>query len=1108
METNEPMISNIMRIADKWCINLMVECNNNKNHRTLILTLDYSGSMNGPPFNAGKFAIAAVLRKSVHDFTDVILIMYNHKVTEYIVNKNNVEDIATKVENWRATGATDFGNVFKAISNIVRNRQELYNNAVDIRVSFFTDGKHYAGNSATYKTTQSECDNLNQISLLNMYSELQNLKITLNDLNIVKAGGNTTVVARGFGSGNDLSLLGQTTKMGITPGNYRYANNPMELSDILTSDDVLVGEKNIINLHILDGNNNTQNVQMDLLEINQENKENIFTHEGYVFVSLENLDNVKITLSKLNNNTENIIPSVEFIPLPEMYINIAMQYCSGEMLEVAQEIVNMNATSLIVKSSVDRLYNLDKYLNTVQLVIQKIKNRNLRGSLSSTFKDMKNNIHNMNSEVAVISRNGYDNDRMSKLLSNSHAASQITKNGFRNRLNKRVDKNVNTLITEDTSIDVITELFNEIKFSSLLGDNALTCFVTLDSWFELAKNGDALCMSGYMERSELAVVDPNHIRFINIYPMSNNMSFGTYQDELLVQVEKHVDNPERVHGGFGFNFQTKDGVLSAFGNRKINFVFPLYICSENWDIARHLIKRILGQIATTDYAGFTFQQMLTIPFNLMQNVFKVFCNNGVTESTIQKFFNIARVAHQLTLDYNMKTVTTDFENWNKSPLFRTGDVISNIHLFLIKLLFMNNRPYLNNAFWLSVVEEFSRRALLRKVRDNNGGSTAYNVINLASAHNYKKYVPVEKNNTSDTSSFRLIMEEYMKENNLYNVLVANEINVNEINANEINANEINANEINANETPVFNSKNYEINETMMKPVKDNEAKIQKSLEFMLVIKTIYEYIETNNIDMIELYNKLDANYGTITDDHINAFSGLNMTNVMMEYYSVSEIFGVSDKYMYEMFLQNNLHPQHSKRHESVNDNTYINAFTQESHILVQQLIDNAVRTEINIQSSLSNNSINAEYGTKFKYTIDILEAAGIIYSKCTNTGDTVFMYLHSQLNDGIHTPLFLEKLNLLIEGEFMGLRLYRDSGEYHSIGDNPYKWPTSVKHIRGIMRSYQTIMESRNEEYAMTEENWARIFRWEENDHGIITMRSGNELPESKTSRKRKRRAT
>jgi len=172
--------------------------------------------------------------------------------------------------------------------------------------------------------------------------------------------------------------------------------------------------------------------------------------------------------------------------------------------------------------------------------------------------------------------------------------------------------------------------------------------------------------------------------------------------------------------------------------------------------------------------------------------------------------------------------------------------------------------------------------------------------------------------------------------------------------------------------PVFDSSECQTTPAMMVPVLANEKRIQPHIQFIMVIKNHRE------IEMDDLYAKLDANYGIITSDHIAAFAGLDLRTVKREYYSVGDIFKVSDIQLYAMFLQNNNHPQHAKRRDAAVSSSYVNPFTDDSRSLIQSLVDNAVRTERTRQMTLRQSNVNAEYDILFKKTDDILTVAGII----------------------------------------------------------------------------------------------------------------------------------
>ena len=198
-----------------------------------------------------------------------------------------------------------------------------------------------------------------------------------------------------------------------------------------------------------------------------------------------------------------------------------------------------------------------------------------------------------------------------------------------------------------------------------------------------------------------------------------------------------------------------------------------------------------------------------------------------------------------------------------------------------------------------------------------------------------------------------------------------------------------------------------------------------------------------------------------------------------------------------MFLQNNNHPQHAKRRDAAESGTYVNPFTDDSHSLIQSLVDNAVRTERTRQMTLLQSNVNTDYGILFKKTDDILTAAGIILDECHNVGDQSFIHLYTQLQDSDETPLFLEKVSLLVEGEYRCIRLYRDLTQ-------PVHWPASWKNMLRIMRTYRTIIERTGSEYSMTKDDWLNIFRWKQEPNGATVLRAAGEFPPNKNKNNNK----
>ena len=306
----------------------------------------------------------------------------------------------------------------------------------------------------------------------------------------------------------------------------------------------------------------------------------------------------------------------------------------------------------------------------------------------------------------------------------------------------------------------------------------------------------------------------------------------------------------------------------------------------------------------------------------------------------------------------------------------------------------------------------------------------------------------------------------------------------------------------------FNSELCEITQEMMGPMTSNENAIQTEIKFMLAVKQMYEFMNTNRVDMGELYDKLDANYGVVTADHVSAFAGLNILP-NRDRYSIGEIFDVPNKQVYAMFIQNNSHAQHSKRRDAAEGGTYVYPFSDSSHVLIKGMVDSAVRSETTRRMTIRQSGINDQYGKLFRETDDIMTAAGIILEECKNMGDQSFCSLYVQLQTsqpGMYIPLIVEKTRLLVEGEYQGVRLYKDKTEHHN-AEQPFRWVPTYRNMIRIMKTYEKQSMREHGECDMTADDWMEVFRWKYEVFGDFkteVLREGS-YPRNRRSSKRGR---
>ena len=123
----------VAEIADDTIAFEILINNNNEvksKHLTLVLTLDYSGSMHGNPIEYGRMATSAALKEAIKHTDDIILILYNHDSEVIFVNKNNIVSVTKRVESLQSSGSTNYINVFQAVTRILHDRQKVYKNKI------------------------------------------------------------------------------------------------------------------------------------------------------------------------------------------------------------------------------------------------------------------------------------------------------------------------------------------------------------------------------------------------------------------------------------------------------------------------------------------------------------------------------------------------------------------------------------------------------------------------------------------------------------------------------------------------------------------------------------------------------------------------------------------------------------------------------------------------------------------------------------------------------------------------------------------------------------------------------------------------------------------
>lgn len=116
-----------------------------------------------------------------------------------------------------------------------------------------------------------------------------------------------------------------------------------------------------------------------------------------------------------------------------------------------------------------------------------------------------------------------------------------------------------------------------------------------------------------MERPNVAIADPGQIviRQVAFEVVSVTEFLINVEWEGMIRNKLRVLEGKRMHGDYGFDKEVVLGVM------------PLYVCQENWQIAKLLMKPCLAWTVCREPLAYAFAQMQTVPFLLLSKVIEV-----------------------------------------------------------------------------------------------------------------------------------------------------------------------------------------------------------------------------------------------------------------------------------------------------------------------------------------------------------------------------------------------------------------------------------------------------------------------------------------------------
>ncbi|KAJ1554977.1 hypothetical protein HK096_010760, partial [Nowakowskiella sp. JEL0078] len=278
------------------------------------------------------------------------------------------------------------------------------------------------------------------------------------------------------------------------------------------------------------------------------------------------------------------------------------------------------------------------------------------------------------------------------------------------RANKELDKrtlaNVDILNDSAKQIqNVVDRLdFDNLVFPADIMENC-TCIFTLNTPKEAMQEGDCMCLTLQVRRSEATIFDPNQLTIENIgltwmtcdtffetsaiakrYANSDSIKYDApLKPNTLAEA---VPSPQPSKSDFqgGFDKKNSSSLVKGVAAEDINAIMPLYLSKDHWEIAKLKMKPVLGYVCTLDVTGFTASQTLIVPFLVL---YKSIADSKNHDDNRTRF--IRRLVEE-TCDAVYETRPTfrqdtvkRYHDYLASPIYRHTEVVPRTSTFLMHL---------------------------------------------------------------------------------------------------------------------------------------------------------------------------------------------------------------------------------------------------------------------------------------------------------------------------------------------------------------------------------------------------------------------------------------
>lgn len=678
--------------------------------KSILLVIDISGSMSGTPLSQVKQALGEFVEFLFANQMgeDITLVTFNQDTNVTSWRGQNAADIRRAINGMQAGGGTNFVGVFNQLRNWFRRPENEGRNAA---IVFFTDGQDgYMqfgpfGPFSPYNPDQRKRELTESLTALS--SVIKTRK------------GVTEVHSFGFSADHDAVLLEQITRLGNSKGNFQFiAETAMIQQCVRTVCDSVLDVNVSAELSVqYIGSSILQNYPIYLGMVDDA-RPNVF--EGFVFVpnAAKTVETCTLKL-KVGKNVETHIVrpvAVEARVGDIRLIEAVVMYIKETILRYTTAFgrkdpsVNTRTAQTVVESLGKRL---EEARTSIQLITSATMQQ-VSGAAKVSARETRKRLFTLCQEAADLLAQFYS-ALLTQRFTNAEIATittmaykNVSKQGLRKKMDQRLSENEEKLRADDVAID---EYVAALDFESLKEmrkqdiERYGECMLSKVNFLEALQDSSCLCLGLDVWRPEAAIADPSQVKVNGIATVV--LTDVAFDEALQFTLKRHGDDKSRIAFAKG-TAGGEDAVLVGGGRERITAVMPLYICQEHWQVARKRLRWCLGYLATADKLGYTFQQIVTVPFLVLARCIQQWLEHP-SEHTEKVMGWVFRTCQAILTDFKIEVC--NIEQYVRTTAVRTKDVMPSNLLYCAQLLAARPSltPILAQQFCLALCEEELRR---------------------------------------------------------------------------------------------------------------------------------------------------------------------------------------------------------------------------------------------------------------------------------------------------------------------------------------------------------------------------------------------------------------